>query len=333
MEGKILILAVGGLGDLIRVFPLLVSLKKRGPGNKIFLLTSYSATVEVFSLLRPEFRSAGFYYWPLHCQNPLRRLWEKIRVLGWVRSKRFDLLCDTSRGTGWKGNYRLGRLSGAKIKVGFSYASLGKAYDFCVPFALDKPLVEQNLALLSVLGLPAILSFGLKDDFPSPEKGKDFWVLHPGAQNPERNPPVSFWKKVIKNLKELYPQLEPVIIGGPQEASLREILRIRRGYFGLRLEELAGLIRRSRFFIGVDSGPLHLAVALQKPTVGLFGPTCPLQVVGKWPFFEAVSAEVSCAPCYRHLPEETINCRNALCIKTLSVEALLEKIQKITSKD
>jgi heptosyltransferase-1 len=41
------------------------------------------------------------------------------------------------------------------------------------------------------------------------------------------------------------------------------------------IAELIALTRRARLFIGGDTGPLHLAAALQIPVVALFGPTDP----------------------------------------------------------
>jgi heptosyltransferase-1 len=41
------------------------------------------------------------------------------------------------------------------------------------------------------------------------------------------------------------------------------------------IEELIALTRRARLFIGGDTGPLHLAAALQVPVVAIFGPTDP----------------------------------------------------------
>ena len=43
----------------------------------------------------------------------------------------------------------------------------------------------------------------------------------------------------------------------------------------LDLIEAAVLIQRSTVFVGNDSGPLHLAAALGRPFVGLFGPAPP----------------------------------------------------------
>ena len=44
------------------------------------------------------------------------------------------------------------------------------------------------------------------------------------------------------------------------------------------LTELAGLIRRSAISIANDSGPMHLAVALDRPVVSVFGPTDPVWI-------------------------------------------------------
>ena len=46
----------------------------------------------------------------------------------------------------------------------------------------------------------------------------------------------------------------------------------------LKLDEMAAVIKACDVVIGGDTGPMHLALALHKPAVGLFGPTLPEQV-------------------------------------------------------
>ena len=45
--------------------------------------------------------------------------------------------------------------------------------------------------------------------------------------------------------------------------------------------QLAALLKRAQIVLGVDSGPLHLAVAQGTPTLQLFGPTDP-RIFGPW---------------------------------------------------
>ena len=50
------------------------------------------------------------------------------------------------------------------------------------------------------------------------------------------------------------------------------------------MPQLIAALRRARLFIGGDSGPLHLAVALGTPVVGIYGPTDPAR---NGPYFPA----------------------------------------------
>ena len=67
----------------------------------------------------------------------------------------------------------------------------------------------------------------------------------------------------------------PLVVNGPPDAA--ETLRRIRGA-QVHISGIAGLIdatRRAHAVIGVDSGPMHLAAALAKPGVAIFGPTDP----------------------------------------------------------
>jgi ADP-heptose:LPS heptosyltransferase len=64
------------------------------------------------------------------------------------------------------------------------------------------------------------------------------------------------------------------------------------------LPDLAALIRRSTICLTNDSGPMHLAVALARPVVSVFGPTDALWI-GPYQRPDAVlQASLPCSPCY-----------------------------------
>ena len=68
-----------------------------------------------------------------------------------------------------------------------------------------------------------------------------------------------------------------VVWAGEVERSAAETVVAGSGGFGIlapptTLRELASLTRRAQVFLGSDTGPLHLAVAVETPCVGLYGP-------------------------------------------------------------
>ncbi|HKQ30061.1 MAG TPA: putative lipopolysaccharide heptosyltransferase III, partial [Burkholderiales bacterium] len=65
----------------------------------------------------------------------------------------------------------------------------------------------------------------------------------------------------------------------------------------LDLKQLAAVIAGAKLFIGVDSVPMHMAAAMQTPTVVLFGPSSE-QVWGPWQVSHRfVTTPYSCRPC------------------------------------
>jgi ADP-heptose:LPS heptosyltransferase len=69
---------------------------------------------------------------------------------------------------------------------------------------------------------------------------------------------------------------------GPGERPLAEAVLASAGspaplLLELDLPQLMAALRGARFFVGGDTGPLHLSVALGTPVVGLYGPTDPVQ--------------------------------------------------------
>ena len=93
------------------------------------------------------------------------------------------------------------------------------------------------------------------------------------------------------------------------------------------MAETAGLVARSRLFIGPDTGLAHLAAAVGVPTVVLFGPGDHL----KWGVSDATHAivrkDLPCSPCSLfgyHKP-----CRTIACMKEIEVEDVVAACRQI----
>ena len=77
------------------------------------------------------------------------------------------------------------------------------------------------------------------------------------------------------------------------------------------LTELAALIRRSAISVTNNSGPMHLAVALDRPVVSIFGPTDPIWIGPYGRADAALRAGVPCSPC---LLRQLSRCRHRPCL-------------------
>ena len=96
-----------------------------------------------------------------------------------------------------------------------------------------------------------------------------FVLVSPLAGWGSKQWPLEFHEELARRLDV------PLVANGPPDAA-DLLARIRGAH--VHLSGIAGLIdatRRAQAVIGVDSGPLHLAAALGKPGVAVFGPTDP----------------------------------------------------------
>lgn len=102
-----------------------------------------------------------------------------------------------------------------------------------------------------------------------------------GTTKAEKDWPVEHWAEIIDILWHDF-ALEPVLVGGrsPRELEAEQIIMTRsrhkpRSALGSGLRRLVSILDGSALAISPDTGPLHMAVALDKPVIGLFGYTNP----------------------------------------------------------
>jgi heptosyltransferase I len=107
--------------------------------------------------------------------------------------------------------------------------------------------------------------------------GRPFVILNPGAGWGAKRWPTERYGEVARLLIEQ--GFGVVVNSGPGEESLAEEVNRTSGNAAITLtptlDELIALTRRALLMIAGDTGPLHLASALGKPVVGIFGPTDP----------------------------------------------------------
>src|ERR1700690_3397595 len=107
--------------------------------------------------------------------------------------------------------------------------------------------------------------------------GKNIVILTPGAGWGAKQWPPERYGTVAAALAA--DGLTPLINSAPGEENLAQAAQSasngKAHLISCTITELIALTRRARLFIGADTGPLHLAAALQIPVVAIFGPTDP----------------------------------------------------------
>ncbi|MFH0839006.1 MAG: lipopolysaccharide heptosyltransferase II [Candidatus Omnitrophota bacterium] len=93
----------------------------------------------------------------------------------------------------------------------------------------------------------------------------------------------------------------------------------------LSLKELAALFEKAALVISADSGPLHIASAVNAKAIGLYGPTS-LRITGPYNNnrITTIQRNVGCAiPCYM------LRCPEMVCMSSITVEDVITEIKKI----
>jgi len=206
--------------------------------------------------------------------------------LGEVREARYDTAID------FQGSIRsavIARWSGARKIIGFAAPREAPARWFYKKKlqARGAHVIEQNLALAAALTPttdapkailprdPAAKAWCLR--YFEETRPRQLVLLNPGAGWGAKQWPAECYGAVARELARDGCTL--VVNHGPGEEELAQaVVSSSDGAartVSCSLGELIALTRRASLFIGGDTGPLHLAAALQVPVVAIFGPTDP----------------------------------------------------------
>jgi len=102
-----------------------------------------------------------------------------------------------------------------------------------------------------------------------------------GTTKDDKDWPAEHWAEIVDILWHDF-ALEPVLVGGrtPRELAMQQVIMSRARYkpksaLGSGLRRLTAILEGSVLAISPDTGPLHMAVALDRPVIGLYGYTNP----------------------------------------------------------
>ena len=232
----------------------------------------------------------------------VKKLADWRRLVAKLRSSSIDLAIDLQR---ILKSGLITRVSGARRRLGFDRARCKEASwlftnERIPPRAHPGVTVEQYLEFADYLDLP--------ETEPEWRLPHDRWegpaprfCLNIGASKSANLWPAERWRELLARLAS---ERGPIALsGGPADRALAgELMRgappgVLDTVGRLSLRETAGLIAASETFIGGDTGPLHIAVALGTPVVALFGAADPTRT-GPYRQPDAVVYKpADCSPC------------------------------------
>lgn len=346
---NILIIKLSSIGDVVHTLPSLAALRSLYPKSRI----TWIVEEEAYDLLKDnpllnEVIPVARRKW-LNNLRHLVHLPETVQeissFLKKIRFQEYDIVID------FQGLFKSGVLaffSRGKRKVGydhtreFSYLFLNEKV---APYDRDAHAVERYLNLVTYLGaehisysFPLALTPEVRENVQrllqlhGIREGLPIIVLSPWAR----------WKSKLwgeHNFARLADLLMDnlngqVILTGSREnrdGNARILSRMKNKGHDLAgkttLRELAHLLSLSDCIVTVDSGPLHIASAVNIPVISLFGPTAPWRT-GPYPLGKGtvIRKDLSCSPCFER------TCEELTCMKGIEVEEVFE-VLKITVKD
>lgn len=301
---KILIIQTAFIGDVILATPVIEKLKQHHPQAQINFLLKKGHQALLAN--NPHLTEILLFD---KGKQKYQNLW---RLLKQIRAAKYDLVINLQR---FASSGFLTAFSGAKEKIGFDKNPFAFTYSKKLPHLINDPQhpvheVERNLSLIHHLADQEIIRphlYPSKADFEAVKRDAPYLCMAPASKWFTKQWPVEKWIQLLDALEDHY---EVCLLGGKEDIDLCE--KIIQTSQAQRIVNLAGklsflasaaLMARATMNIVNDSAPLHMASAMNAPTIALFCSTIPN--FGFGPLSEKswvleTRQQLACRPCGLH---------------------------------
>jgi heptosyltransferase I len=309
---KYLLVRLGSLGDVIHAIPAAAALHAHDPSARVDWLVD-PRYADVVRMVRGVDRVIPV--------NPRGDRLGLLFTLGMLRRTRYDAVFDVQ---GLIKSAALTWLTGAKRTFGLPPAHLRESA--AQLFYTDTPdigevthVIDKGLALVAHVGArPVEPAFPLEVPASGPAREvvarhpAGFALLNPGAAWPNKCWPADRFGALAARLSAGH-GLPSVVLWGPAERErAQQVVAASAGAATLapetRITDIFAMAKAARLVVSGDTGPLHIACAVETPVVALFGPTSAGRN-GPWSTDDRVIARTSqCACLYERQCSRTTPC-------------------------
>ena len=321
---------------MIQALPVLRLLKKHLPASEIYwwidsaLAPLIDGDPDLTGLIRFERRRwARPQYWP-----------ELARSIFQTRQMHFDWVIDLqclarSAAFAW--------LASGRRLIGLDEVREGARgfYDQAVRRAsFHTHAVDWYLAVLPPLGVPVDRNYVWLPKRPAvaaalaarwPADGARWIILQPGARWDNKRWPAEYFAEMARCLVRENPELRFAILGSGADEPLGQLITAAAPANCLNLcgrtslPEMIEWVRRSDLMVTNDTGPMHVAAALGKPMVAVFGPTEPDRTGPYGHLDDVLRMDLPCAPCLS--PHCTFS-RPLECLRAIAPDQVLTRVRR-----
>ena len=312
---RILIVRPSAIGDVVMASPVLRALREACPDAHICWLVE----PHLVDVLKTNPCLDQVIVWP---KNLWRKLWSSGRwwqflreICGLARKlrrQRFDVVLDIQ---GLLRSRLLAWLSGAPVRIGFASKEPGRfLLSRVVSRGADSERMgSEYLHLMRELGFdPGPFHPCLDVDETEAASVEQilreagltghFVAFAPFTTRPQKHWFAERWSELARRVGAQF-DLPVVVLGGPADHDAATMICASAGCAvnlagQLRLVQTMAVIRRCTLLIGVDTGLTHMGPAFERPTIALFGPTCPYRVTSRTNTV-VLYHELACSPCRR----------------------------------
>ena len=318
---RILVVAPNWIGDALMAQPLLARLHEKIPGLRLDVLApEWVAPVvrrmpEVDDVIAVPFRHKALQLgarWQVGRELRARRYQQAIVLPNSWKSALVPFFADIPLRSGYVGESRYGLLNLLYRKAGAPmpqhYAQLSEAPG--TPPGAPLPAARLRVAPHEIEATKR--KFGIPDRYAA---------FCPGAEyGPAKRWP--YFRELAQRL--LFPA---VILGSPNDAEAAQGIAGHNLVGRTTLDEAVALLAGAAYVVSNDSGLMHIAAALGRPQVALFGSSSPRHTPPLSSAARVMWLHIECSPCFRR----ECPLGHFRCMREMGVESVLKEIQNLGS--